>query len=500
MVSHIKSIAFSGLNTLAIDVQVHVHPGIYYFAIVGLPNKTVGESKDRIRSAFSALGLSLPHCRIVVNLSPADLAKEGSHFDLAIAIGLMIEMNLLPRERLHSYLIMGELALDSSVSPVNGILPAALHALTHQLGLICPEANGSEAIWAGKNDILATPSLLSLLNHFKDIAELPPPSLTSQPAPAPAYTNLADMKGQETAKRALEIAACGNHNILITGPPGAGKSMLAASLPGILPPMTSEEILENSMIASINGTLRKGKLHTQRPFREPHHSCSLAAMTGGGRFAQPGEITLAHNGVLFLDELPEFPRNVLEALRQPLENHQITIARAHAHVTYPARFLFIAAMNPCRCGYLGDEARMCSKAPGCAQTYQAKISGPLLDRIDMHISMDALTPTELQSRTTGEDSQTIAQRVIATRTLQQNRYHDTPITTNAQLSGTLLEKFTSMETKTTQLLENAFEKMKLSMRSYKRIIKLARTIADMEQCPVIARHHMAEAISYRYIK
>ncbi|MFQ5765599.1 MAG: YifB family Mg chelatase-like AAA ATPase, partial [Rhodospirillales bacterium] len=386
MVARIATVAFQGIDVLDVDVQVQMSSGLPAFSVVGLADKAVAESRERVRGALHAMGLALPAKRITVNLAPADLAKEGSHFDLPIALGLLAAMEVLPADEIEAYTALGELALDGGLTPVAGVLPAAIHASGAGRGLICPGSQGPEAAWAGEVEVLAPASLIQLVNHFKGTQVLTPPEARLTDA-GPRYPDMADIKGQETAKRALEIAAGGGHNLLMVGPPGAGKSMLAARLPGLLPPMDAGETLEISMIRSLAGELKDGGLARARPFRDPHHSASMAALVGGGQRAKPGEVSLAHLGVLFLDELPEFQRGVLEALRQPLETGRASVARANAHVTYPARFQLVAAMNPCRCGYLDNPAEACSRAPQCARDYQSKISGPLFDRIDLHVDV-----------------------------------------------------------------------------------------------------------------
>ena len=496
MVARIHTVAFSGIDPLPVDVQVHMTAGLPAFQIVGLPDKTVAESRERVKSALYAMGLALPPKRVVINLSPADLGKEGSHYDLPIALGVLVCLDVLPREELSRFIALGELALDGTLSRVAGVLPAALQAANRDLGLICPEACGAEAAWAQDIDILAAPSLLALVNHFKGTQLLSPPTASWDDRDV-AYADMRDIKGQETAKRALEIAAAGGHNLLMMGPPGAGKSMLASRLPGLLPPLSPEEALEVTMIHSISGHLSAGKLLRHRPYRDPHHSASLAALVGGGHRALPGEITLAHRGVLFLDELPEFQRGALEALRQPLETGQVTVARANAHVTYPARFQLIAAMNPCRCGYIEDAARACSRAPKCGIDYQARLSGPLLDRIDFQVFVPSISARDLSLPAPQEGSTEMARRVAKARFRQAERYKNSSISLNSEVSGQLLEEIAPLDSECSHLLSQAAEKLNLSARGYHRVIRVARTLADMEDSEALKSWHMAEALSYR---
>src|SRR5471030_2597585 len=403
MQARVRTVAFQGVDVLPVDVQVMIAPGQLAFAMVGLADKAVGESRERVRAALRALGLALPPQRISVNLSPADLAKEGSHYDLPIALGLLAAMGVLAKESIAGFVVLGELALDGSLTRVPGVLPAAIAAAAGGRGIICPAACGGEAAWGGftpqpdepdRVSVVAAPSLLSLINHLRGQQTLPAPqALISDDAIA--YPDLAEIKGQESAKRVLELAAAGGHNLLMIGPPGSGKSMLAARLPGILPPLEPDEALEASMVRSLAGDLGEGKLSRRRTFRDPHHSATLQALVGGGLRARPGEVSLAHHGVLFLDELPEFNRATLEALRQPVESGRAVVARVNAHVTYPARFQLVAAMNPCRCGHLDDASLGCGKAPRCAQDYQSKISGPLFDRIDLHVEVPAVSAADL---------------------------------------------------------------------------------------------------------
>jgi magnesium chelatase family protein len=500
MVARVRTVAFHGVDVVDVEAQVTLTPGIPAFAVVGLPDKAVAESRERVRGALAALGLALPPRHITVNLAPADVLKEGSHFDLPIALGLLAAMDVLPVDEIGGFLALGELALDGSLTPVAGVLLAALAAAGREIGIICPQACGGEAAWAGEVEIVAAPTLLSIVNHFKGTQLLPPPEAKLAPPPA-AGLDFRDVKGQESAKRALEIAAAGSHNLLMVGPPGSGKSMLAARLPGILPPLEPAEALELGMIQSAAGGLRGGALLRERPFRDPHHSASLPALVGGGIRPRPGEISLAHQGVLFLDELPEFNRAALEALRQPLETGRISIARANGHVTFPARIQLIAAMNPCRCGYLAEPGRACGRAPRCADEYQAKLSGPLLDRIDLHIDVPPVAASDLALPPPAETSADIARRVHAARARQTARYEKLPddrrVRTNADADGTLLDEIAAPEEAGRTLLTRAAERLRLSARGYHRVLRVARTLADLDGAAIVARRHVAEALSYR---
>ena len=503
MVSKVKTFAFLGINVATVDVQVKIAPGTSVFNVVGLPDKAVGESRERVRAAITSMGLEIPPKRITVNLAPADLAKEGSHFDLAIAIGLLIELGTISQESVYKYYCLGELALDGTISQINGVLPAAIEANSMNCGIICPEAGGSEAAWAGDDiSIIAPNNLIALINHLRAI------QIIAKPKPNKIiekiyYPDLKDIKGQETAKRALEIAAAGGHNMLMVGPPGTGKSMLASRLPGIIPEPDLQEILEINIIHSISGKITDGKLVRTRPFRSPHHSCSMPAMVGGGSKSKPGEISLAHNGVLFLDELAEFPRTVLDSLRQPIENSKITVSRVNSHIEYPANFQLIAAMNPCRCGYLMDEIKACKKAPYCGRDYQSKISGPMIDRMDIIIEVPQINIFENNQNDNERSSIEVAINVYKAREIQINRYlnelsmENKSSKTNARADGKTLEKYTQLDQESQKILKIAVEKMDISMRGYNRILRVARTIADLEGLEKINQNHLMEAISYR---
>jgi magnesium chelatase family protein len=496
VVALVSTVAYLGLEARAIEVQCQIAPGMPKFNVVGLPDNSVRESRERVHSALAAMGLALPPKRITINLSPADLPKEGSHYDLPIALALLAAMGVTDAEQLTDWIAVGELALDGRIVPSPGVLLAALHASATSKGLICPAAQGAEARWASGIPICAAPDLVSLLNHLKGTQRLPEP----KPGEAEEFTpgpDLKQVKGQETAKRALEIAAAGGHNLLMIGPPGAGKSLLASCLPGILPDMTPAEALEASMVQSVAGTLEGGRISRRRPFRDPHHSASIAALTGGGLRVKPGEVSLAHLGVLFLDELPEFQRAVLDSLRQPLETGEVSVARANAHVTYPARVQLVAAMNPCRCGHLGDAALACSRAPRCAADYQSKVSGPLLDRIDLHVEVDPVSASDLALPPSAEGSAEVAARVAAARAIQTARSAETRARTNAELDGDALEKFATPDEPGRKLLMQAAEAMRLSARGYTRMLRVARTIADLAGAEQVGRIHVAEALSYR---
>jgi len=489
----IQTFAFAGIEAVPVEVQVQIAPGLPAFIIVGLPDKAVGESKERVRAALTAIGLSLPPKRVLVNMAPADIAKEGSHFDLPIALAVLAAMDVLPRDELHDFAALGELALDGSIAPVAGVLPAAMAASARELGLVCPAQQGPEAAWAGRIQVLAPPDLPALINHFRGIQTLAqpvPPRMDDAPWSGPC---LSQVRGQESAKRALEIAASGGHNLLMIGPPGAGKSMLAARMAGLLPDLTPAEALEISLVHSVAGMLTEGRLLKRPPFRDPHHSASVPALVGGGARARPGEISLAHLGVLFLDEWPEFPRAALEALRQPMETGRTTVSRANAHVTYPARFQCVAAMNPCRCGYLGEPARECARAPVCGQDYQQRLSGPLLDRMDVVIEVQPLAPAELTRAPPGERTEAVAARVAAARDRQRNRG---TARCNAEAEWDALQPMADADA--LALLETAATRLRLSTRGQVRTLRVARTIADLAAVERVGRAHVAEALAFRH--
>jgi magnesium chelatase family protein len=502
MVQRVSTVAFEGIEARAVDVQVQVSPGLPAFHVVGLADKAVSEARERVRSALIASGLALPARRITVNLAPADLPKEGSHYDLPIALGLMGAIGAIPPDALSGFTVLGELGLDGSIAPVAGVLPAAIGANSREEGLICPAACGAEAAWASPDiEIIAANSLIQIANHFKGTQVLSRPQPKVRQAPA-TQLDLRDIKGQESAKRALEIAAAGGHHLLMIGAPGAGKSMLAARLPSILPPLSPSELLEVSMIASVAGEIEGGALTSQRPFRSPHHSASMAALTGGGVRAKPGEISLAHHGVLFLDELPEFDARVLDSLRQPLENGEVAVSRANHRVTYPARFMLVAAMNPCRCGHAFEPGYSCRRGAvdRCTADYQMRISGPLMDRIDLRIEVPAVTAADLILPPPAEGSAEVAARVATARDIQLERYTAAGLSnvrTNAEAPAALLEEIAKPDAHGQKLLRDAAETMRLSARGYHRVLRVARTLADLDGTEKIGRLHLAEALSYR---
>jgi len=497
MLAHAYTVAFEGVAARSVEVQCAVTPGLPAFSIVGLPDKAVSEARERVRAALSAMSIALPSKRITVNLSPADLPKEGSHFDLPIALSLLAALDILPRDDVEQTIALGELSLGGALVPVVGALPAAMTAAEEDRSLLCPAASGSEAAWVGAARVIAAKSLADVVRHFTGQSPLPP----AEPGEIEGTGNtkdLRDVRGQERAKRALEIAAAGRHHLMFVGAPGSGKSMLASRLAGLLPPLSPMEALETSMIHSIAGLLNEGGISRLRPFREPHHTASMAAIIGGGRGAKPGEVSLAHNGVLFMDEFPEFPRTVLETLRQPVESGTVMIARANAHIRYPCRFMLVAAANPCKCGHAYDPARACAKVPMCSQDYMGRISGPLMDRFDLRLEVPPVSFTDLDLPEAGETSADVAARVAQARAIQTQRFsgHE-GLRTNADAEGEVLSGIAPLSAEARDTLNLGANRFGLSARGYHRILRVARTIADLASSEQIAQPHIAEALSFR---
>jgi len=497
LVARTYTVAFEGVQARLVEVQCAITAGLPAFSLVGLPDKAVSEARDRVRAAMSALSLALPSKRITINLSPADMPKEGSHFDLPIALSLLAALDILPAEEVAQTVAMGELSLDGALVAVNGALPAAMAAAEADCSLLCPADCGAEAAWVDATRVIGAASLGDVVRHFSGQAPLSPAE-AGVAKPTCSSMDLRDVRGQERAKRALEIAAAGRHHLLMVGTPGSGKSMLAQRLPGILPPLTPMEALETSMIHSLTGLLDAGGISRARPFREPHHTASMAAIVGGGRGAKPGEISLAHNGVLFLDEFPEYPRAVLETLRQPIETGEVVVARANAHVKYPCKFMLIAAANPCRCGYLSDPSRACGRAPACGDDYLGKISGPLLDRFDLRVEVPPVAYRDLDLPEAAEGTAEVALRVGTARNIQDSRFADIPgMSANADIAGDAMEAFATPDSEGRDLLNRVAEKFGLSARGYHRILRVARTIADLAGSDNVRKPHVAEAVGYR---
>ncbi|SLN75701.1 Competence protein ComM [Roseovarius gaetbuli] len=497
MVARAYTVAFEGVEAKPVEVQCAVTPGLPAFSLVGLPDKAVSEARDRVRTALSSMAIALPSKRITINLSPADMPKEGSHFDLPIALALLAALEIIPKDAAEGTMALGELSLDGSLIAVLGALPAAMAAAEEGRMLLCPKASGPEAAWVGSVQVIGAANLADVVRHYTGQA----PIVASEPGEvtAPlAGRDLRDVKGQERAKRALEIAAAGRHHLMMVGSPGSGKSMLAARLPGILPPLTPTEALETSMIHSLAGLLSEGGISRTRPFREPHHTASMAAIVGGGRRASPGEISLAHNGVLFMDEFPEFPRGVLETLRQPIESGEVMVARANAHVKYPCRFMLVAAANPCKCGHLSDPARACSRAPVCGEDYMGRISGPLMDRFDLRVEVPPVAFRDLDLPASGDASAAVAARVDTAREVQASRFADHPdMRLNADAEGQVLEEIASPDAEGRTLINRVAERFGLSARGYHRVLRVARTIADLDGSQSVQHPHVAEAVSFR---
>ncbi|SEM12908.1 magnesium chelatase family protein [Roseovarius azorensis] len=497
MVARAYTVAFEGVEARPVEVQCAVTPGVPAFSLVGLPDKAVSEARDRVRTALSSMAIALPSRRITINLSPADLPKEGSHFDLPIALALLAALEIIPRDAAEGTTAIGELSLDGRLMPVIGALPAAMAAAEEGRILLCPRASGAEAAWVGAVQVIGAATLADVVRHYTGQAPIPAASPGEVTAPPPGR-DLRDVKGQERAKRALEIAAAGRHHLMMVGTPGSGKSMLAARLPGILPPLTAPEALETSMIHSLAGLLSEGGINRTRPFREPHHTASMAAIVGGGRRAAPGEISLAHNGVLFMDEFPEFPRTVLETLRQPIETGEVMIARANAHVKYPCRFMLVAAANPCKCGYLSDPARACSRAPLCGEDYIGRISGPLMDRFDLRVEVPPVAFTDLDLPASGDPSAQVADRVAQARSLQAARFAGrADMHLNADAEGEALDEIATPDQEGRALITRIAERFGLTARGYHRVLRVARTIADLDGSDAVRAAHVAEAVSFR---
>ena len=495
--------AVHGIDAITVTVETDVSEGCNFY-MVGLPDSAVKESQQRIETALRSSGYRLPGRRIVVNMAPADLKKEGSAYDLAIAIGILGASGQINCDTVGEYIILGELSLDGSINPVKGALPIAIQALKEKYkGIILPAQNAREAAVVNNVVVYGVSNIKEVIDIFNGTPTIAPTEIDTRKEFFSEYDSIdldfADVKGQQNVKRAMEIAAAGGHNVILIGPPGSGKTMLSKRIPSILPPFTLRESLETTKIHSVAGTLPAGSaLMTRRPFRSPHHTISDVALVGGGTYPQPGEISLAHNGVLFLDELPEFKRQVLEVLRQPLEEREITISRARSTVNYPAGFMLVASMNPCPCGYYNHPEKECTCAPGAVKKYLSRISGPLLDRIDLHVEVTPVPFKDLSLQASGETSAQIRERVVKAREIQQKRFEQSPsIHCNAQMTSSKIRTYCVLDEASMTLLKKAMEKLGLSARAYDRILKVSRTIADLAGEEDIKAAHVAEAITYR---